>query len=243
MAQRGEAQTLTEHVRGLLRRDILAGVWPPGSRLQPAALARNYGTSTTVIRESLARLGQEHLVTAKPNQGFFVMSLSLLELQDLTLVRSHNDTLALRLAIERGGVPWETDIMSAFHVLTRTPRRSAEDPAHTTEAWSTAHRNFHVKLVEACGIQMLVDATEALFDTTELYRRWAAPSTVASRRSVDDEHRAILDACLAGNVEMAQDKLREHYETSLDVILQAGLTAERNVRADTGSIDGCATAR
>lgn len=226
MAQRGDAQTLTEHVRGLLRGGILSGLLEPGERLQPAVLARKHGTSTTVIREALARLNSEGLVIAHPNHGFYVKDLALSELRDLTLVRSHNDTFALQLAIERGDVTWEAGIMSAYHILSQTPRRTPDDPTHTSEAWSVAHRAFHIKLVEACGIRMLIETSEALFDTTELYRRWAAPSADASKRSVDDEHRAILEACLARDANQAQEKLQAHYETSLQVILKAGLTSD-----------------
>jgi len=207
----------------VLRAEILSGRLAPGARLQPAALASRYGTSTTVIRAVLAELGKERLVTSKPNQGYYVTRLSLPELQDLTLVRCHNDTLALRLAVERGDVAWETDILSAFHVLVRTPRRSPEDPTHTTDAWSAAHRVFHLTLLDACGVEILVDVAGILFDSTELYRRWAAPSPVASSRCIDDEHRAILDACLARDAEQAQARLEEHYRTTLDVILRAGL--------------------
>ncbi len=234
MAQRDGAQTLAAHFRAVLRTEILSGHLPPGSRLQPAVLAGRYGTSTTVIREVLAQLSKERLVTARPNQGYYVVRLSLAELQDLTLVRCHNDTLALKLAIERGDLAWETDIMTAFHVLSRTARRSPDDPAHTTEEWAAAHRVFHLALLKACGVQILVDIAEICFDATELYRRWAAPSAAATQRCIDDEHRVILDACLARDTKQAQTRLAEHYQTTLDVILQAGLRAdsETQVAAD-----------
>ena len=226
MAQRDGARTLTAHFRAVLRSEILSGDLAPGSRLQPAVLAGRYGTSTTVVREVLAQLVNERLVTARPNQGYYVVRLSLPELQDLTLVRCHNDTLALGLAVERGDLAWETGIMAAFHVLSRTSRRSPDDPAHTTEEWAAAHRVFHLALVAACGVRILVDVAEICFDATELYRRWAAPSPAATGRAIEDEHRAILDACLERDADRAQERLAEHYRTTLEVILRAGLRAE-----------------
>ncbi len=201
----------------------MQGKLPPGTHLKPVELASRHSTSTTVIREALVRLTQEKLVVARPNQGFFVPSLSLKELEDLTRVRTHCDTLALRLAIERGDLAWETSVLTAFHVLSRTPRRTPEDPEHTTEAWSRAHRAFHLALVEACGIPMLMTIAETAFDSTELYRRWSAPSPAASTRCVAQEHESILDATLQRNTEKATALLAEHYERSLQVMLASGL--------------------
>lgn len=226
MAQRDGAQTLGAHFRTVLRSEILAGHLSPGSRLQPGVLARKYGTSTTVIREVLTQLVTDRLVLARPNQGYYVVRLSLTELEDLTLVRCHNDTLALRLAIERGDLAWETEIMSAFHVLSRTPRRSPEDPTHTTGEWAAAHRTYHLKLLSACGIEILLDVSQTCFDATELHRRWAAPSPSATKRNPDDEHRAILDACLARDADQACALLEHHYRTTLGVVLEAGLSAQ-----------------
>lgn len=207
-----------------MRAEILSGRLSPGSRLQPGALASRYGTSTTVIRETLTQLVTEQLVTATPNQGYHVIRLSLAALEDLTLVRCHNDGLALGLAIERGDLAWETEIMSAFHVLSRTPRRSPEAPALTAADWSAAHRSFHLKLLSTCRVDILLDVARMCFDATELYRRWAAPSPSATTRNPDDEHRAILEACLSKDAEQARALLELHYRTTLSVVLEAGLS-------------------
>jgi len=223
MVRRGSASTLASQFREAIRRDITVGALRPGEHLKPAALAKQYNTSTTVIRESLAKLASEKLVVAQPNQGYFVLSLALNELEDLTRVRVHCDSLALELAIERGDIAWETTLMTKHHVLSRTPRRSMDDPNHTTEAWSRAHRDFHLSLIQACGVPLLLDVAAATFDSTELYRRWAAPSAAAGKRSIDAEHAEIMQAALARDTGTAIGLLREHYERSLQIILDSGL--------------------
>ncbi|MER5625211.1 GntR family transcriptional regulator [Streptosporangium sp. NPDC002544] len=223
MVRQKGASTLASHFHEVVKGEIVLGKLPPGTHLKPAELASRHSTSTTVIREALVRLTQEKLVVARPNQGFFVPSLSLSGLEDLTRVRTHCDTFALRLAIERGDLAWETSVVTAYHVLTRTPRRTPEDPEHTTEAWSRAHRAFHLALVEACEVPMLMTIAETAFDSTELYRRWSAPSPAASTRSVAEEHELILEATLQRNTEKATALLAEHYERSLQVMLASGL--------------------
>jgi DNA-binding GntR family transcriptional regulator len=37
MAKRTDSETLSKHIRDALRRDILAGRWTPGAKLQPQA--------------------------------------------------------------------------------------------------------------------------------------------------------------------------------------------------------------
>lgn len=214
---------MAAHYRDVLRSAIIAGEWAPGARLEAAGLAARYEASTTVMREALTRLSADQLVESRPNQGFFVRRISVDELEDLTRLRIHVDTLGLRLAIERGDLAWEQTVLAAEHALRRTPRRTEADPLHTTEAWSSAHRAFHIALVEASAVPLIVHNTKVLFDATELYRRWAAPSAGASGRSIGDEHADITAATLDRDADGATAILTRHYQRTCDVIVASGL--------------------
>ncbi|NJO37001.1 MAG: GntR family transcriptional regulator [Rhizobiales bacterium] len=52
-----------------IRRDIVAGVLAPGSRLKTEELAKRYRTSANPVREALWRLQGEGFVILVPNQG------------------------------------------------------------------------------------------------------------------------------------------------------------------------------
>lgn len=228
MAKQGEAKTLASHVYELMSHDIMNGRWAPGSPLRPAELSKAYGTSTTVVREVLVRLGAERLAVSEPSKGFSVPSLRARDIEDLTLVRIHNDTLALRLSIERGDLDWETELVTRHHVLSRTDRRSPDDPLHIRDEWSSAHRDFHSALVAGSGVALLVDLSRTLFDSTELYRRWAAPTPAALQRDVPHEHQLILQAALDRHADAATKLLTEHYQRSLEVMLAAGFVSPSN---------------
>ncbi len=223
MVRRGTASTLAAEVHLALRREIISGLLRPGERLRLVEVARRYSTSSTVVRDALGRLVADKLVVTRPNQGFFVLALDLQQLEDLTRVRVQCDGLAMEFAIERGDLAWETAVMSAHHVLSRTPRRLSADPDHTTEQWAQAHRDFHLTLISACKVPLLVDLSAATFDSTELYRRWSAPSIDATNRSIEDEHDAIVQAALSRDVAGAVRHLRSHYERTLEVILSSGV--------------------
>lgn len=202
-----------------IRADVLNGVWPPGSRVPPGELAERYATSTTVIREALTRLAGENFLVSEPNRGFFVPALTDGGLTDITDVRCLIEGRAIELAIERGGVQWEGELIAAHHLLARTPRRTEDDPAHTSPEWLTAHRAFHEKLIEACGVPSLCSFARQLTNATELFRRWSAPAADARARDVEKEHRDILDAVLARDAPTAVALLQAHFQRTSDIVL------------------------
>jgi DNA-binding GntR family transcriptional regulator len=222
MAKRTDSETLSKHIRDALRTDILAGRWSPGAKLQLTALSEHYQTSSTVVREALTRLVGERLVQLRPNRGFFVPPISLAEIQDITELRCVNEEFAVKLATERGGLQWESELMAAHHTLERTPRRSAENPDLHTEEWNNAHQAFHAKLVEACGIPVLIELSSTLSDISQLYGRWAGIATRDVSRDLDQEHRDILAAALDRDAAKTAALLRSHYETTMAAIREAG---------------------
>ncbi|MFK4296596.1 DNA-binding GntR family transcriptional regulator [Arthrobacter sp. GAS37] len=226
-----------ERVRDQIRLDILNGRWGPGTKLQPASLAVMYDTSTTVIREALTRLTGENMISVEPNRGFFVQQVTFHELADLTELRCRIEAFAVELAVERGDLVWESNVIASHHTLSRTPRRNESDPEHVSEAWAVAHRAFHAKLLEACGVPMVIDLSRQLSDFTEIYRRWAAPSTAATARDVEREHVEILNAVLERDAQQAAALLRAHYERTVQVLLESGIVRDDGAKKLSTSTD------
>jgi hypothetical protein len=69
-------------------------------------------------RRSVGRAG---LVVATPQRGFRVRELSVEDIVGLTESRVQIESVVLRLAIERGDVRWETEIVAAHHLLCAHP--------------------------------------------------------------------------------------------------------------------------
>lgn len=225
MARRGDAETLGHAVHQQLRRDLLTGRLRPGQRLKPSELRAEFGVSVGVIREALTRLTEQRLVTSEHNQGFRVASLSRQGLLDLTAVRVNVEGMALRLATERGDLQWESEVLAVHHRLANTPRRAPEDPDTMTEQWAAAHRAFHAKLIEACGVPMLIEICRQLSDSVELYRRWSAPAS-GGRRDVAAEHLRLVEAVVARDPERSLGALRDHYERTATIVLDSGLLVD-----------------
>jgi DNA-binding GntR family transcriptional regulator len=220
MVKRSGEGSLSAEVYHRIRREIFNGTLRPGERLPPGALSETYNASTTVVREALTLLAGERLVTSASGKGFFVPEIVYEELRDTVMVRIHLESLAVRLSIERGGVDWESGVITAHHRLARTPRRTPEEPDHVSEDWSKQHRVFHEMLVSGCGSPILANLCSQLISATELYRITAAPEPGAASRDVEAEHAAIMRAALNGETDVTISLLADHYNRTADIILK-----------------------
>ena len=143
------ARSLTRQAFEQLRSDILHGRLRPTERLRINALAERYDVGATAIREALSRLVADGLVEAEEQRGFCVARVSREDLLDLTQTRIDVESLALRRAVERGDVEWESHLLSAFHRLSKAHLPTT--PEHRL-LWAATHRQFHEALVAGCGL-------------------------------------------------------------------------------------------
>jgi DNA-binding GntR family transcriptional regulator len=180
-------------------------------------LCAEFDVSLAVVREALSRLAAEGLVVADPQKSFCVAPVSLDDLRDLTWVRIELEGLALREAIARGDVDWESRIVAAFHGLSRTPLFADIAARTKNEAWARAHGDFHLTLIDACGSAWLLRLREALFSRSERYRRLSA-LVEGPDRDIEAEHRALMAATLARDAARATEVLRDHLLTTADLV-------------------------
>jgi GntR family transcriptional regulator, carbon starvation induced regulator len=213
-ANRRAGETLASSTYTSLRRDIIDGAIPAGSQLRVRQLCERYGVGFSPIREALNRLARDGLVQQIDLRGFTVTPLSRAELEEITRTRCWLNELGLRKSIENGDSAWEERIVVAFHRLSRISV-SASDATPTGGATpqlnpdnDAAHRAFHASLISACGSSWLLGFCEQLFDQSDRYRRLARPSVRQGRQH--DEHRLIMEAAIARDVEKAVDLMNRH---------------------------------
>ena len=219
-----EARTRADRIYRQLRSDILTGRLSPGQRLPFAELCQHYDVSIGVLREVLPRLTEQGLVSAEPQIGFRVMSVSEDDLVQLTEARVAIETLVLRQSIEHGDLGWESAILGAHHILARTPTRTAGGDVN--HGWLTAHAHYHEALLAASPNQRLFAIANRLRDEAELYRVWAQARPQAEGRDFAREHQRILDATLARDTDRALDALSGHIEGTTQILLAGRRAAE-----------------
>jgi DNA-binding GntR family transcriptional regulator len=233
MVRRAGGESLAVDVYAQLRTDIFDRRFAPGERLKPMELGERFGVSISVMREALGLLASKDLVIIERNRGFHVTTLSVDELSDLTTARKINEGAALRLSVERGGVAWESEVLAAHHRLSSQPMYlETSTPEGTTRTrnneWAAAHIAFHHKLIEACGNAVLLDICDRLSDAAELYRAWSGAGH-EGKRDIAGEHRALMEAALAHDVDLAVELFEAHVDRTKTILVDA---AEANTGAE-----------
>ena len=209
--------TRTEQVYDVLRAELLNGGLHPGQKLKMVELTDRFGVSQSVVREALTRLTADGLLVATPQRGFRVRDLSIEDIAELTETRIQVESLALRLAVERGDLQWETGILAAHYRLERTPVTLADGTV--SEDWSTSHRDFHQALLTGCGNRRLESVVNSLRDSAELYRRWYWVLTDDHQRDLAREHRQLRELALARDAGQAIEVLTEHIDRAPSLLI------------------------
>jgi GntR family carbon starvation induced transcriptional regulator len=200
--------TFIEAVQQRLREDIVSGRLAPREKLRLAELKSRYEMGTSPLREALSRLVGEGLVTFESNKGFRVRGLSKEDLADIAYMRTAVETFAIRTAIERGGMEWESDIVGSLHALVALTEDTATDRA-SLDSWNVAHDRFHEKLLSACGSSRVFETQRQLAEQHNRYRRIFMGDNLP-RQLIIDEHRNIAEAALARDADRAAALLGRH---------------------------------
>ena len=187
-----QPKTLTDQACMLIRDDIAHGKFAPGSKLRIEALKDAYGFGATPLREALYRLSAEGFVTVQGQRGFRVADISVEDLEDITNLRVVIEGMALTQSIENADDDWESEVVAAFHHLTKA--ESGERP--DIYEWEKRNTNFHLALISRCSSNWLMRFYELLYDQHKRYRNIARMENTP-RRDIHAEHTTICEAALA----------------------------------------------
>src|SRR5665811_356273 len=216
--------TAQEAVLAELRRLITAGLLRPGQQIVQDALAVQFGVSRVPLREALKILEGEGQVTYVAHRGYFVALLSLSDLLEVYRIREILEAEAVRIAIP---LMTEDDI-DRFEEAAQDVDRAAE--VVNVRAMTQANRRFHATLIEACALPRLIRIIRQLWDATEVYRA-VYYTDKPNRDRVKDEHRWLVQAVKAGDVEQTLSMLDVHRQHAI-AALRPVLGPEGEVRAD-----------
>lgn len=212
------SRTLTEQAYERLRRDILSGDLAPGAKLGAEALKARYGVSGSTLREALTRLSAESLVTFEGQRGFRVAATSREDFADLCDVRKTIEVEALRRSIQAGDDDWEARVVAAFHRLAKVEQQFPERQAELYDQWEERNRAFHKALLSSCPSRWLIRIHDQLFQQAERYRRITFASRGLTARNVHAEHRAIMEAAVARDVDAACGLAASHIARTLTAL-------------------------
>jgi DNA-binding GntR family transcriptional regulator len=186
-----------------LRQAILDRRLAPGQRLIERELVELTGVSRTSVREALRELAAEGLVTAIPNKGTVVTSVSAEEARQLYQVRSVLEGLAGRLFVENAG---DAQRKALIRALERVERQAAKDAPILA-----AKDAFYNVLFEGGGNDALRSIVGTLHARVSVLRSLSLSVPGRLEHSLK-ELRAIVDAILAGDGDAAAAACVRHVE-------------------------------
>ena len=183
-----------------LRREILRGQLKSQQPLRQDKLAGDLGVSKIPVREALAQLKAEGLVTYKSNRGAFVTSLSPQEAKEIYLMRIALETMALEHAIPN---LTKTDLARAKSALMVIDVE--DDPAK----WAELNWEFHTAVYQPANMPHLTSTLETLHINVGRYLVLYLDGMAFQQKS-QAEHYALLTACEAGDIQTAVSLLKQH---------------------------------
>jgi DNA-binding GntR family transcriptional regulator len=204
--------TAHEFVLNTLRRSILGGILPGGSRLVQADIAQQLSVSTTPVREALRDLAAEGLVLFKPHVGAVVRELDLDEVVELYDVRKALEPLAIR----RAATQITAEELADARALARQ-METETDPA----AWAELNHRFHAVLEDAARAPIIQSVLKTVRDIAAIYVAHSLIAHPGRTSSGNKEHRAILAALRRHDGDAAAALLVAHLDATLQAILRA----------------------
>jgi DNA-binding GntR family transcriptional regulator len=207
MSQEGplDRRTLTERAYLRLRHDVETGVLPPGQRLDERALCEQLGVSRTPLRHALERLVHDGLAQRSPYQGVFVRSISVNDVENLYVVRSCLEQLAVRLAAERA----TREELSGVRQLAQRCQEYGEQG--NMNGLGETDQLFHEAIVAASHNDVLVGVLESLRRQVHVVRSFANEAIDLVKRTLD-ERLLVCDALESRDAESAARLLGAHID-------------------------------
>lgn len=179
------AVSTVEAVRNALEQDILNIHFAPGEKIAESDLTVRYGVSRNTIREAIAHLLTQGLLTKVANKGVYVQQFTPQDIREIFQLRS-----LLELEAARSIINSSADISFLYPLVEQLERTDRNCNWHE---YVQADISFHSELVAAAGCSRLKKLYDTILTEVKLciyQTRNFVPVSVPNQST----HRMILDA-------------------------------------------------
>jgi DNA-binding GntR family transcriptional regulator len=187
-----------------IKSQITSRGFRPGEYITDARIAKELGISRTPVREAFHRLEKEGLLVSEPRHGWRVHMLTLKDIQEIFDIKVVVEGMVARKAAECA----DGDLRAGLRISFEDMCRAGVD--NDIETWVEADHRFHD------AIFAMADNARACRIIWNLNDQWNRVrigfATIRSRVDrANSEHKAIMDAILAGDGEEAERQTRLHF--------------------------------
>ncbi len=208
--------SLGQKAADVLRRQILSGELPAGTRLVEDELASRMGTSRGPLRDAFVFLAREGLVSTTPGKGTYVKGITAESLRQLYEVRILLEEHAAGLAAENVDEESASEMRTLVDQMARAARAGDQseyvrlDEAIHQAMWRLAGNDHLVNVLE----YLIVPCMALITLNAQTRRDWPV---------VVEYHRQLAEAIATQEPESARRIMREQLQDSLEKAL-AGIS-------------------
>lgn len=210
MSSLEHGQTLGDTTHDRLRRMIVSGELPAGTRLQEKAFADRLGVSRTPVREAIARLVSEGLVTRSQGGVPVVNQISISEIIEILHIRR-----LLECESARQAATVHAQVEPLLSLRARTEALLAGGMTTPAEH-ADLDEELHTTIARVSGSRLLAELVQNLKLKTRIFDKGFIPERFEPGLK---EHLDILDAILARDSSRAETAMRRHLDNVRESIL------------------------
>ena len=202
---------------------IITGVLEPGEKILDSELGEYFHDSRTPVREAIRRLEQEGYLFTIYHRGTFVPSVTLRDIEDIFAIRRALEALACSLLAERihddNEVSAEEPVIEVVgHLRKLLDKIAGYIEENDMDGIVETDMAFHDFLYRASNNSRLEGIIFNLRGQLTQYRT-VSMSCPGRLEATLDEHRAIVEAIAAGDVESARKAAVVHMKNAEDTLL------------------------
>lgn len=204
---------LADIVYNQLLEAIRSGAIPDDERLVQEKLADEMQISRTPVREALLRLEQEGILVVAQRGGFRVYRMSHNEVHELYQARAAIEGQAMRILAANPDP-------KKMQELRKLIEKEENISSPSIEAYFTANRNIHRKIVELSDNRYLLEMFDNIWNRGVSYNLFAAIAKIDLAKSLGD-HLKLVDAIETGNPTVAMEAIVDHIAHGFDLQIEA----------------------
>ena len=205
--------TYQQRAYDFIKTQIINRGFRPGEYITDARIAKELSISRTPVREAFHRLEQESLLLYEARRGWRVYTLSLKDINEIFDIKAVVEGMASRKAAECRDEARRAALKGAFHDMCQATAST------DTEAWVQADHRFHDEIFAMADSERVC---RIIWNLNDQWNRVRIGFTTIRGRvdRANREHRAMLDAILAGDGEEAERQTHAHFEQLREELTQ-----------------------
>lgn len=199
---------LSTEIVAKIKSMIFSGELTPGQQIRQEEFSRQLGVSRTPLLHALQVLRSEMLVESFPNRGTFVRKISMQELKDIFEYREAIETMACRLASQRITQEEIQNLRTLFQPFTD------KTESINLRKYQKADQQFHSLLIQFSGNTIF----PRMFLLGNVLITAYQKGLIRLPTETLPEHLAMIDALESGDSAKAEEIMRHHLHTSIELM-------------------------